>query len=76
MKDEVSLAHLSACLPTPDWICPFSPLTKTKSFWLPQLKAKFIIEKPREFIAVEMRKCKPHNLPAGQQMRQISILLE
>lgn len=42
----------------------------------PTEKSEFIIEKPREFIAVEMRKFKTHNYPAGRYIRQISILLE
>lgn len=66
-REEEVQAQLPASLPPqPTLGQPLFTLTKTKFFRLPQLrKSEFIIEKPGEFIAVEMRKFKTHNYPAG-----------
>lgn len=72
MKDELNLAHLPTSQPQLDLL--LNPLTKTKAFQLPQLKTKFIIEKRREFMAVEMKKFKTHNyLQANRSGRYPSI---
>jgi hypothetical protein len=52
--------------PKPLLHLPLLPFDQNKTSFSQVRKTEFIIEKPTEFIAVEMRKFKTHNYPAGR----------